>query len=262
MSTSNRATNQTTTDDISCYNVSKWKDLGIFWLYNVGQKEPDWILVKKGRPSGSNCGYLLGHHNPRFGSKEETVLEITGRKVKVFSEMQQANMDRGNEDEPLARQWYEKTRNVRVVELGFVVPKWDYNIGVSVDGIVLTEDGKLSDGMIEIKGVKRMYGPLSGYMQKQESGVGLKDGDYSHLWTTHYDQMQLGMAILGMKWCDYVVYCSPENKVFVERIPFNYEYWNVKMYGPLKQIINDEIKPLLEGTEYPLMPPSRSRSSE
>lgn len=247
-----------TTDDTSCYNISKWKDFGNFWLYDVDQKEPDWLLVRKGRPSGSNCGYLLGHNNPRFGSKEDTVLEITGRKVKVFNASQQVNMNYGNEVEPLARDWYEKTRNVKVNELGFVVPKWDYNIGVSVDGVILTKDGQETDGMIEIKGPKKMYGPLNGHIQKQKNGIYVKDDDYSHIWTTHYDQMQLGMAILGKKWCDYVVYCLPENKTFVQRIPFNYEYWNIKMYEPLKQIINNEIKPLLEGTEYPLMPPGRS----
>lgn len=244
------------TNDTSNYDPSKWKDYGSFWLYDVDQGDTDWLLVRKGRPSGSNCGYLLDHNNPRFGSKEDTVLEITGRKIKVFDQFQQANMDYGNEVEPIAREWYEKTRNVKVDELGFVVPKWDCNIGVSVDGVVFTKDGQETDGMIEIKGPRRMYGPLIGFIQKQSSDVITQYGNYSHIWTTHYDQMQLGMAILGKKWCDYVVYCLPENKVFVQRIPFDHEYWTKKMYEPLKQIITDEIKPLLKGTPYPLMPPS------
>ena len=67
--------------------------------------------------------------------------------------------------------------------------------------------------------------------------------------------MQLGMAILDKKWCDYVVYCPPENKVFVQRIPFNSDYWNNEMYDPLKKIIREDIIPLLKDTVYPLMPP-------
>lgn len=241
--------NNVSIDDISSYDETKWKDLGICWLYDVDQKEPDWLLVRKGRPSGSNCGYLLGHSNPRFGSKEDTVLEIVGKKEKIFTDQQRANMDYGNEVEPLARDWYERTRDVKIDELGFVVPKWDYHIGVSVDGVVI--DG---DGMIEIKGPKRMYGPLNGYIQKLKNG-NTKEEDYSHIWTTHYDQMQLGMAILNKAWCDYIVYCPPENRVFVQRIPFNKNYWMNEMYNPLKQIIHEEITPLLKETPYPLMPP-------
>ena len=245
-------------DTLTSYSVSKWKDLGNYWLYDVEQKEPDWKLVRKGRPSGSNCGYLLGHGNPNFGSKEDTLLEIAGKKVKIFTEQQLDNMKFGETIEPIAREWYEKTRNVKVNELGFVVPKWDPNIGVSVDGVVLTWDNQLkkyieNDGMIEIKGPKRMYRPLEEYIQKQTAGY-TTPNDYSHIWTTHYDQMQLGMAILGKKWCDYVVFCSPENKTFVQRIPFNQHYWNELMYNPLKQIIEEELKPLLIGTPYPLMP--------
>ena len=235
-------------NELKGYSKNKWKDLDNCWLYDVDQKEPDWLLVRKGRPSGSNCGYLLGHGNPRFSSKEDTVLEIAGKKEKVFTQTQLNNMNYGNDVEPLAREWYEKTRGVRVDELGFVVPKWDYNIGVSVDGIVLTKDGQHTDGMIEIKGPKKMYRPLDEYLEKQSN-------NFDHIWKTHYDQMQLGMAILDKKWCDYVVYCPPENKVFVQRIPFNSDYWNNEMYDPLKKIIREDIIPLLKDTVYPLMPP-------
>ena len=157
------------TNDLSSYSPLKWKDKNTYWLYDTDQKDPDWLLVRLGRPSGSNCGYLLGHGNPNFGSKEDTVLEIAGKKKKEFDQRQQENMDYGNEMEPLAREWYEKTRGVRVDELGFVVPKWDFNIGVSVDGVVLDLNGNETDGMIEIKGPKRMYQPLITYIQQQQS---------------------------------------------------------------------------------------------
>lgn len=242
------------------YHLSKWKDHGKFWLYDVDQKDLDWILVRKGRPSGSNCGYLLGHGNKSFGSKNDTLLEIAGKKEKVFTDQQLDNMKFGETIEPLAREWYAETRKVKVKELGFVVPKWNYELGVSVDGVILVKNGvtgeyEEGDGMIEIKGPKKMYYPLSQHIEKQEKGYSNLN-DFSHIWTTHYDQMQLGMAILGKKWCDYVVYCQPENKAFVERIPFDEKYWVESMYEPLKEIIKNELRPLLEGSPYPLMPPS------
>lgn len=240
--------------DISSYNLKKWKNKGNIWLYDVNQKDPDWLLVRKGRPSGSNCGYLLGHQNTNFGSKEDTVLEITGKKEKIFSPASLAAIKHGNISEPISIKWYENTRNVIVEEWGFVVPKWDLYIGVSVDGVVLNSDGSNTGGMIEIKAPLRMYAPLVSYIQNQKDGL-VKDGDFSHIWKTHYDQMQLGMAVLGKNWCDYIVYCSPENSVFVQRIPFDQNYWNSVMYNSLKIIIQNDILPLLEGTPFPLMPP-------
>lgn len=246
--------------ELSSYDPQKWIDKGVYWLYDADQKDPDWHLVRKGRPSGSNCGYLIGHGNPQFGSKEDTVLEIVGKKEKVFDQRQRENMDHGVREEPIARDWYSETRKCRVEELGFVIPKWDMSIGVSVDGVIYDSSEnkdemseKMSDGMIEIKCPKKMYYPLAKYIEQQKNNNS-KEDDFSHIWKTHYDQMQLGMAVLGKKWCDYVVYCSPENSSFVQRIPFDYNYWKIEMYDKLKCIIQEEINPLLVGTNYPLMP--------
>jgi hypothetical protein len=255
-STSSSIQNQTSFGeyDLSSYNPNKWKDCGKYWLYDTDQRDPDWLLVRLGRPSGSSCGSLIGHSI--FSTPDETAATIAGVKKKDFTPQQIEVMDHGTKMEPFARDWYTSTNKVEVEELGFVIPKFDPEIGVSVDGDVIG-----TDGMIEIKAPKKMYNPLKSYMAKQSfgiipSGVGRNSMplEFSHIWQTHYDQMQLGMAILDKKWCDYIVYCADENCVFNQRIPFNESYWRNVMYPAIRSAIDHKIKPYLAGSVIPLMP--------
>lgn len=233
--------------DCESYDPKKWKDCGLYWLYDTDQGDPDWLLVRRGRPSGSNCSACIGH-NTKFSTPDQAALEISGRVTKEFTPQQKENMAHGTKIEPEARSWYEYTKEVEVKEIGFVVPKWDLEIGVSIDGDVIG-----TDGMIEIKGPKRMYGPLSEHMARQKTGY-VSPHKFSHIWISHYDQMQLGMVVLNKKWCDYVVYCTPEDKVFVQRIPFDQDYWSKIMYPKIRNFTENKLKPLLVGTPFPLMP--------
>ena len=236
--------------DLSSYDPKKWRDCGEYYLYDTEQGEPDWLLVRIGRPSGSSSGYLIGHGNPNFGTPDDAALEIAGVKKKEFTLQQLEAMAHGTKMEPYGRDWYAGTNGVQVVELGFVTPKWDLEIGVSIDGDVLG-----TDGIIEIKCPKKMYYPLANYMAKQSRGMFLDKNDFSHIWKTHYDQMQLGMAVLNKKWCDYVVYCTPENKVFTQRVPFDEAYWKDEMYPAIRTALEEKIKPHLTGMKFPLKPP-------
>ncbi len=240
--------------DLSSYDPKKWKDRGKYWLYDTDQRDPDWLLVRLGRPSGSSCGSLIGHSI--FSTPDETAETIAGIKKKEFTPQQIEAMDHGTRMEPYARDWYALSNNVTVEELGFVVPKFDPQIGVTVDGDVVG-----TDGMIEIKAPKKMYNPLKAYMSRQahgtvSSGVGRNSMplQFSHIWQTHYDQMQLGMVVLDKKWCDYVVYCVDEKSVFTQRVPFNPIYWNDVMYPAIRSAIDYKIKPHLIGSNIPLMP--------
>ena len=109
------------------------------------------------------------------------------------------------------------------------IPKWNLYFGVSVDGVVDNQPG-----IIEIKCVQKMYWPLKNYCRNHPTG-------YDHIWKTHYDQMILGMAILNKQWCDYVVYCEKESKVFVQRIPFNADYWK-QLYTSTQKFIDVHLK--------------------
>jgi hypothetical protein len=238
--------------DISAYDPTKWVDKKIYWIYDVEQKHPGWHLVKIGRPSGSTCGAALGHSS--FDTTPELqALYLSGQAKKNFKSDQLDAMAHGVITEPEARDWYAKKYNVTVIELGMCVPKWDTHLGVSVDGDVIG-----TDGMIEIKCPKRMYKTLKDYMKSRNEGL-VRDSDdpnienFKHIFHTHYDQMQLGMAILQKKWCDYIVFCTPENSVFVQRVPFNLKYWNDVMYPGLLKFNKEELDPLLL-PGFPLQP--------
>ena len=233
--------------DFSSYNPNKWKDCGSYWLYETDQRDPDWLLVRMGRITGSTCGASIGNSN--FSTINDTVNEIVGLKKKIFTQDQIDNMDLGTKMEPYGRQWYSNTINMKIEEVGFCVPKWNPKIGVSIDGDIIG-----TDGIIEIKCPKKMYKPLNDYIYKSQNGFIRKSNDFSHIWPTHYDQMQFGMAILNKKWCEYIVYCPSENKVFTQTIPFNEIYWNNNMYPKINLTLEEKISPLLQGKNIPLLP--------
>jgi len=129
-----------------------------------------------------------------------------------------------------------------VEEVGLVVPKWNFHLGSSVDGIVKGEKG-----IVEIKCPKKMYGPLTDHEKQLSFGCEPESRYYhKHIWESHYAQMQGGMAILDREWCDYVVYSTTDCKVYKERILFNKEYWENKLYPSLQSFLHTNLFPLLE----------------
>jgi hypothetical protein len=69
---------------------------------------------------------------------------------------------------------------------------------------------------------------------------------YPRIWNSHYDQMQGGMAILGVPWCDYLVYAIDEKRLYSNRIPFNQNHWNNILYPKLKGFLQKDLFPLIE----------------
>ncbi len=227
-----------------------WIEHGTYWLFNAPQLSEPWFEVRKGRDTGSRVGGSIGHS--RFTSPEKSALEISGKITPTFSSEAKERMKHGVDNEPVARQWYERKEGVVVEELGLTVPKWNLYIGVSVDGMV-----KGTDGIIEIKCPKKMYDPLDLYMNTGQRGnPKTLTGGFDHIWQSHYDQMQFGMAILNKKWCEYIVFCTPEDRVFHQKVPWNQHYWDTELYPKLVNFIDHKLKPLLTNTPYPIMPPS------
>jgi len=198
------------------------------------------IKTVNARVTGSNYGAAAGRS--RFSTPRELALEIAGVREKIFSEESKKNMAHGTKHEPNARKWYEEHFGVEVEEIGLAVPKWNFHLGASVDGIV-----KDQKGIIEIKCPKQMYRPLKEHIQLRETGWKPRTKYYrSHIWPTHYDQMQGGMAVLNMDWCDYIVYSTSDKEVYYERVPFNAKYWTECLYPSLEKFLNKELFPLLE----------------
>lgn len=95
------------------------------------------------------------------------------------------DIERGNEQEPMARDYYAKINSVTVTESPFV--KHNDHSGVSPDGLVI------GDGLLEIKVVNdRKY---------QDIRDGLEKPNTKYTW-----QAQMQMMVTGRKWCDLFYY--------------------------------------------------------
>lgn len=190
------------------------------------------------RLTTSNFGAALGLST--HCSMIDIAMDITDVKPKSFMERGKLVKAHGIVTEPEARLWYCKSREVEVQEVGLAVPKWEPRIGTSLDGDIVG-----TDGIIEIKSPYYMYEPLDEHTAKINAGWRPPPFYHGHIWDTHYAQMQGEMKITGKKWCDYIVYAKSSNRVYVERIPFNEEYWNETLWPGIVSFLDNYMEPLI-----------------
>lgn len=215
-----------------------WKDCGSYLVHTAEQGTRQWILARE-RVSltASKFGAAVGHSD--FDSPKDLSLQRSGTQEKVIPARNQAYMKHGTVTEPIARQWYEDENECFVNQIGLAVPKWDKRIAGSADGIVGEE------GIIEIKCPNKFYRNLSQHEEKLSTGWKPPKLYHAHIFDTHYDQMQGCMAILGRKWCDYIVYT--EEVVYTERIPFHEAYWKEELYPGIVDYLENVLKPAMGG---------------
>lgn len=175
-----------------------WIDRGDYWEFLLEN-----YMLKKGRLGASN---FLNATGEGFISCDQLNEQLRGAKFPI-SEEAKGRMARGVEREPIARLWYKTHWNstMTVKQIGYVTPKWDNRIGALVDDIAGEE------GLVEYK---------------------CPDIFYDDVKPIYMAQIQGEMAILGRKWCDYVVFCIPESKFYVKRILFDKDYWD-KLYSQI-----------------------------
>lgn len=218
----------------------EWEDKGSYWHYAVEQGTKIWLKSRVGRCTGTtNDGESF------FGeSKEEMAEYITGVKSKTFSKEAMRRMNIGTEDEPKARDWYQNTYQLEVEELGFCIPKFNLNIGASVDGKL-----KGHNGIVEIKCPGYMYMSLKKYIETYPRPSG-----NSHIKPYHFKQMQFNMGCVGADFCDYIVF-SRCGRRFVQRVVFDEQFWKA-MYSRTVKFWNDYVRPIVEDKKINMvMPP-------
>ena len=226
-----------------------WKDEGEYWHCLIDQGTDEWLEIRKGRCTGTT-----NNGESSFGeSKTQIARYIAGIETKKFTKEQLERMNHGTKKEPVARRWYEQKYNKKVKEMGICIPKSDYTMGVSVDGVVENENG-----IIEIKCPQRMYWPLKKHLKKSNDKYDLGISGPDHIWKSHYKQMQMGMGVLRKLWCDYIVYAN-DGLVYTERIYFNKKFWE-KLKNEIEVFWKEYVSPLLEkenkknGSSYPILP--------
>lgn len=220
------------------FDTEQWMDCNTYWLNTSPQGSDEWHNQRKYRVTASNFGAALGQSS--YCSMIELAMDITKLKPKSFPNRGKLVKQHGIVTEPEARDWYSSSRGVEVVEVGLAVPKWEPRIGASLDGDVVG-----TDGIIEIKSPLQMYDPLNEHMRKINAGWRPPPFYHSHIWDTHYAQMQGGMKITNKKWCDYIVYAKQSNRVYVERIPFNEKYWEEELWPGLQTFLDTYMEPLI-----------------
>lgn len=166
--------------------------------HDVQQNSDEWFSLRLGKATASKFGCIMANEVGAFGEPAkdyalQLALErITG--VKAEFSFTNEHMERGHEQEPVARMLYEDDRFVDVGSGGF------FDLGMYGD----SPDGLVSDdGVIEIKSVlaKTHYAT-----QRRESY------DPAYKW-----QLVGHLYCTGRSWVDFISYCSdfPEGKQLI-----------------------------------------------
>ncbi len=157
--------------------------------HDVEQNSNEWLDLRAGKATSSKFGAIMANFGKAFGEPArayalDLALEVvTGKRTDPgFSN---SHMERGHEQEPVARMLYEETNFVDVTNGGF----FDCGAyGASPDGLV--GDG----GIVEIKSVipKVHYATLR---------RGAPDPRYKWQLLGHLD-------CSGREWVDFISYCE------------------------------------------------------
>jgi hypothetical protein len=171
-------------------------------FHDIEQNTDAWFDLRAQKITSSKLGCIMAHYGKSFGKPAkdyalDIALErITGeRKENSYTN---AHMERGHEEEPLARAEYENQFFCSVSNGGFFEID---DFGCSPDGLVG------SDGVIEIK---------SAIPSIHFARVERQSYDPAYKW-----QLIGNLMKTGREWIDFISYCSsyPEgNRIYVYRM--------------------------------------------
>ena len=169
--------------------------------HDIEQGSDEWCALRRGKITASAVSRLItatGKPANNDTSRAQ-LLQLLAERITGESEASfyGDDMARGHLLEPLARDLYAQHR-APVTECGFVTRSFDSGLvlGYSPDGLV----GE--DGLIEIKSPR----------QKNH----LKALLANEVPAEYVPQVQLGLAVTGRSWCDFISY-APGLPLFVHR---------------------------------------------
>ena len=218
----------------------RWIHHQTYWESITEQRSTYWHQERFCRLTASNLASACGMSS--FSTPADLALDITGIKKKVIDEASRKRMDFGTEYEPAARDWFERKYNLTVEEKGLCVPKWQLLMGSSSDGEVKGESA-----IIEVKCPDGdVYKALQEYNHRKKMGWIPPIHYNTHIWTSHYLQMQMNMKVTGRNQCYYIVFCPKFDNVFVDTVLWNPDYWSTVIEPKTNIFINDYLKPLIQ----------------
>jgi len=184
-------------------------------FHDIEQNTDEWLDMRIAKVTGSAVGKIMANYGKAFGdpAKKAAVTiareSVTGKRSLVES-YSNAHMERGHEQEPIARALYEELTFCDVDNGGF----YDNGLtGCSPDGLVN------DDGLIEIKSVI----DTTHFATMQRNSF-----DPTYKW-----QLYFNLKESGREWIDFVSYCAD----FPERTQlFTYRIWASLSGEQFKQI--------------------------
>lgn len=174
----------------------------MFEFTDIQQNSDEWYSLRCGRVTSSKMGCVMANYGKAFGdpakryAKQIAVERITG--IPTRAGYKNEHMERGHEEEPIARKKYEDIMFYTVSNGGFF---FDDDVGCSPDGIVF------DDGLIEIKSADAHI-----HYDRMVS----ESFDKTYKW-----QMLCNMKFTGRDWIDFISYCSDfpqEKKLYIYRL--------------------------------------------
>lgn len=179
--------------------------------HKVEQNTDDWLNLRCGLLSCSNLGVVMANYGKAFGEPAKrlaiklAVEQLTGKLCQ--SDYKNDHMDRGHEQEPIARMLYQEETFCDVEDGGFYQ---NGKMGCSPDGLIYDE------GLIEIKSV------VANVQYENIKHGGIKSASYR--W-----QCYGNLKLSEREWLDFVTYSSdfPQgNQLYMHRIYPDKEIYN------------------------------------
>jgi len=168
------------------------------------QGSEEWLEARRGLVTASTVGKLITPKTVKVATNDESrglTAQLVAERITGWCDptWTNADMQRGHDIEPIARDWYAEREGVQVDELGFMVAEFDNGnrLGYSPDGLVG------DDGLIEVKAPRaktHLLTHLSGEMP-----------------LFHMAQVQAGMLVADRSWCAFISFYAGMPP-FVKRI--------------------------------------------
>lgn len=182
-------------------------------IINCVQGSDEWLNIRKGIATASNFSKIVTSSGEASKQMSLYALQLASETITDMQDetYKNADMQRGNELEPEAREAYEEATLSLVDEMGFI--KCDF-YGYSPDGFI----GE--DGLIEIKCPKQSTHTKYLFNNK--------------LPTEYKAQVQGGLMATGRKWCDFVSYhpnFHEDKRLLIVRVERDEEFIKSLMIG-------------------------------
>lgn len=177
-------------------------DISLHIYNDIEQGSDEWHALRRGIITASVVGQFITPKTIKPASNDISrglTMSLVAERITGYTEpvFVSADMERGNFDEPIARDLY-REHFAPVTEVGFMIrDDLGFPLGYSPDGLVG------DDGLIEIKSRK----------QKIQLKTILEDT----VPLENMAQIQAGLLVSGRDWCDYISY-SGGMPLYVKRV--------------------------------------------